>query len=76
MNALKNALDEKINVQIPDWKIVEISGQPRLQRIAGNRHQKPVPHQKFLQQPPDAFIIIDDQQMRLWLGHTPPSFRV
>ena len=43
-------------------------------RIAGGSHQKAVPHQEFLQQRADAFVIIDDQQVGVGVLMSPVSF--
>jgi hypothetical protein len=44
-----------------------------MRRVAGGCHQEPVADQEFLQQRPDAFIVIDDQQMCVHLAHVPLS---
>ena len=48
---------------------------PRMNRIPRRRHQKPVTHQVFLQQPANAFVIVNDQQMRIDVIHAPFSRR-
>jgi hypothetical protein len=37
--------------------------------VAGRRYQKPIPNKKFLQQSPNALIVINDKQMGIW-SHT------
>ena len=46
----------------------------RLIGVAGDGDQKAVAEQEFLQQAPDAFVVVDNQQMWRQIGHGPPSF--
>ena len=43
--------------------------------VAGGGDPEAVPHEVFLQERADAFVIIDDQKVNLGLGtHGAPSF--
>lgn len=42
-------------------------------RIARRAYEKPVAYEKLLQQPAYAFVVIDDQQMCVWIAHPLPS---
>jgi hypothetical protein len=46
---------------------------PRMGRVAGSRGHEAVAHEELLQQPADAFVIVDDQEVRADIHHGPPS---
>jgi hypothetical protein len=63
------------NVQHDHIKIKTCKDTAGVLCVAGCSYQKPIAHQKFLQQRTDTFVIVHDQQMGVKGGHVPLSFR-
>jgi hypothetical protein len=42
---------------------------PRMGRVAGSRGHEAVAHEELLQQPANAFVVVDDQEVRADIHH-------